>query len=186
MKFNTTLNLSRHAWYVFVWAAISMVGCETTEEKPLSETRGFVPVYGPQADATIQLVDPLPVQDPGKIYQYNNYLLVNEINKGIHVFNNEDPANPTPVAFIKMVGNTDMAIKNDILYANHLGDIVAVDIEGFAKAETLSSIPFGKRYFGVLPPKGYYFECIDQTKGLVINWVEANINETTMDCYAIR
>ena len=69
-----------------------------------------------------------PMENPGKIYYYQNMLLINELGKGVHVFDNHDPANPTPVVFIEMPGNVDMAIRNDVLYLDSYIDLVSVDV----------------------------------------------------------
>ncbi len=65
---------------------------------------------------------------PGKIYFYNNYLLINEINEGIHVFDNSNPISPQKVGFIEIPGNIDVAIENNILYADNYIDLLAIDI----------------------------------------------------------
>ena len=159
-------------------------GCEPVEEEAVSEAFGYKPVYGSQESLAITLSDPTPVNEPGKIYEYEGHLFVNEINKGIHIFDNSNPSVPLPVAFLKIHGNTEMAISNNILYANHLGSIVAIDLKDLNSIETLASLPLQTSDGGVLPPKGYYFECIDAQKGVVLNWVQ--VERQNMDCYAIR
>lgn len=53
------------------------------------------------------------MERPGKIYQYGAYLLVNELWKGIHVFDNTNPASPRKLGFINILGNVDIAIRKD-------------------------------------------------------------------------
>lgn len=159
-------------------------GCDPAEEEPVSEVFGYKPVYGSQESLAITLSDPIPVNEPGKIYEYGQYLFVNEVNKGIHVFNNSNPSVPMPVAFLRIYGNTEMAIRNNVLYANHVGSIVAIDLKDLNSIETLASLPLQTSEGGVLPPKGFYFECIDAEKGIVLNWVQ--VERQNMDCYAIR
>ena len=77
-----------------------------------------------------------------------------------------------------------MAIRNNILYANHVGNIVAIDLKDLNTIETVGSLPLQTSNGGVLPPKGYYFECIDSEKGVVLNWVM--VERQNMDCYAMR
>ena len=66
--------------------------------------------------------------NPGKIYFYKGYIFINEELKGIHIIDNTDPRNPVNKSFIKVPGNMDMAIKDNILYADSYIDIVAIDI----------------------------------------------------------
>ena len=62
----------------------------------------------------------------GKMCFYNNYLYISEPQKGIHIINNTDPANPQSVGFIELLGNADLAIRNGLLYADSYIDLVVV------------------------------------------------------------
>ncbi|MEZ4904895.1 MAG: hypothetical protein R2822_25665 [Spirosomataceae bacterium] len=48
--------------------------------------------------------------------------------RGLHVVDNANPAAPKIVAFIKIPGNGDMAVRGNILYADSYSDLVALDI----------------------------------------------------------
>jgi len=76
----------------------------------------------------IQVEAPRALKRPGKIYFYQNYILLNEFREGLHVINNQDPANPQKIAFIKIPGNMDMAVKDNILYADNYIDLLSIDI----------------------------------------------------------
>jgi hypothetical protein len=69
-----------------------------------------------------------PLDNPGKIYIYGDYLLINEPQKGIHLIDNSDPTHPDPVNFINIPGNVDMAINSGILYADSYVDLLAFDL----------------------------------------------------------
>ncbi|RZK15754.1 MAG: hypothetical protein EOO86_15965, partial [Pedobacter sp.] len=64
----------------------------------------------------------------GKIYIYNDYLFINEPNEGIHIYNNVNPSAPVNIAFVQIPGNVDLAIHNNILYADSFIDLLAFDI----------------------------------------------------------
>jgi hypothetical protein len=83
----------------------------------LSEVRASVKITGKEA-----------LKNPGKIYLKGNYVFLNEPDKGIHVIDNSDPANPQNIAFINIPGNEDLAIKGNILYADCFSDLLAIDI----------------------------------------------------------
>ncbi len=73
----------------------------------------------------------LPVQalkNPGKIYFYDRYLLINEIGEGIHVIDNSNQSAPRPLCFLSIAGNADMAVKDGILYADNYIDMVVFDL----------------------------------------------------------
>ncbi len=97
------------------------------------ETRTFIqydPIYlnYDQIRVQISAEEGRVLNNPGKIYAYKNYLLINELREGIHVFDNSDPENPVNLAFIDIPGNVDMAVQNDILFADNYMDVISVDI----------------------------------------------------------
>ena len=69
-----------------------------------------------------------PLKNTGKIYFYDKYILVNEQKQGIHVIDNSNPSNPQNVGFISIIGNVDMAIKGNYLYADNYMDLLTIDI----------------------------------------------------------
>lgn len=90
----------------------------------------YEPVYMESADIRIDIKaeSSREMENPGKMYFYNNFVFINEVEKGIHVINNENPKNPTSVSFIPIPGNVDIAIRNDILYADSYMDLLAIKI----------------------------------------------------------
>lgn len=71
---------------------------------------------------------PRDLKNPGKIYVYGSYLLINEINEGIHIIDNSNPARPVPLSFVVISGNKDMAVKDHVMYADNAIDLLAIDI----------------------------------------------------------
>ncbi len=90
----------------------------------------YSPVYMKRADMenAIGLKTDVPVKNPGKIYLHNNYILLNEMYKGIHIIDNSDPSNPVKVAFIHVDGCVDMAVKDNIIYADNAVDLIAIKV----------------------------------------------------------
>lgn len=76
----------------------------------------------------------------GKIYVKDNYLFINELKKGIHIFDNTDPRNPIQLSFLKVPGNFDMAVKGNTLYADSYSDFVAFDISNPTQVKELNRI----------------------------------------------
>lgn len=113
----------------------------------------------------------------GKIYFYQDYIFVNEKFEGIHVIDNSDPTNPGNVNFITIPGNIDMAVKDDILYADSYTDLIAIDISD------INSISMQKRFSDIfpfsLPPtdNNYQRGQVDPEKGVVIGWEVTRISE---------
>ena len=169
-----------------VLLSISLTGCfiYPEGENPPFITEGYRPVYGTNDLKEIQLASPRSVNNPGKIYAYKNFLLVNEKNEGIHVYDNTKPEEPKSIGFIQILGNSDMAIKDDILYADHMGNLVALTISNFDAVSKIESLPLQNWDLGLPPPAGAHFECIDQTKGLVIRWTKVQLKNPA--CYALN
>ena len=102
-------------------------------EDVCNETRTFIqydPIYLGHDQIRVDIVSQAArdLKNPGNIYSYQDYLLINEVREGIHVFDNSDPENPINLAFIAIPGNVDMAIQNDILFADNYMDVISIDI----------------------------------------------------------
>ncbi|MBW3468733.1 LVIVD repeat-containing protein [Arthrospiribacter ruber] len=101
------------------------------EVKSSHTFRAMVPVYlnmESVRSADILIESPKPLDNPGKIYIYEEYLLVNEPQKGIHILDNTDPSSPQPVNFINIPGNVDLAINSGYLYADSYVDLLVFDL----------------------------------------------------------
>jgi hypothetical protein len=149
---------------------------------PVEQVAGFKPVYGSSNATQIMMTSPRSIAHPGKIYLYGKYLFVNEKSQGIHVFDNSDPAEPLNLGFLQLLGNTDMAIRDSLLYADYLGNIVALTVNDFGTIEEKGRLPLHQWTNGVPAPPGFYFECADSQKGTVVYWQEAQL--TNHQCYA--
>ena len=90
----------------------------------------YTPVYKSKAEvlANIKTNASQTIANAGKFFLYDNYLFLNEVDKGIHIIDNRNPANPKNIGFIEIPGNVDLAIKNHMLYADLYSDLVTIDI----------------------------------------------------------
>ena len=68
------------------------------------------------------------ISNYGKICFYNGFLYISESEVGIHIIDNTNPSQPRIVGFIELVGNADLAIRDNLLYADALIDLVWFDI----------------------------------------------------------
>jgi len=115
--------------------------------------------------------------NPGKICLYGDYLFINEIQKGIHVIDNSNPASPKPVAFIELLGNIDITVGDNILYADSFIDLVLFDITNPAQPKEVGRAE--GVFANVLPATGndYPIRNLDWTKGVVVGWEVKTIVE---------
>lgn len=119
--------------YLFFMSVICMLyGCN--DDMKVKETITFT-VNKPilmSADAFRSSVkvktQPEVITQQGKICFYEGYLYISEPGKGIHIIDNRNPSSPSPVGFIELIGNADVAIRNNMLYADSYVDLVWFDI----------------------------------------------------------
>lgn len=76
---------------------------------------------------SVDITSAKDIQEPGKIYVYDNYIFVNDI-KGIHIIDNSNPRFPKKIKFISIPGNEDISVKDNYLFADSATDLVVFDI----------------------------------------------------------
>lgn len=157
---------------ILIFAALVMSSCDKNKEKTVV---GYKPVYATADELEkINTTESEPLEKPGKIYIYNDLLLVNDKAKGVHIYNNSNSANPQEVSFISIPGNMDFSVRQGILYADNTTDMVVIDISVPSKPVYKNRI---KNVFPVqqFPDQTGAFECVDSEKGMVIGWEKATL-----------
>lgn len=126
---------------------------------------------------SVMKTEPQEMVQPGKIYLYNNYIFINELQKGIHVIDNSNPAAPNQIAFINILGNVDMAVKENILYADSYIDLVAIDISDLQNPVEIGRIK--NAFPNVIPAinDAYPVYGLDFSKGVVVGWEKKEVVE---------
>lgn len=158
--------------------------CTPTETQLNETVQGMKPIYSENDDwQNIQVTDARAIKKLGKIYYKDGFIFVSESAEGIHIIDNSDPANPVFLKFIEILGNRDIAIKGNILYADNITDLVTLDITDLNDIKVLDRVkdiyPSTIQSF----PDGYFgpFECVIPTKGFVIGWEDATL--VNPDCW---
>lgn len=114
----------------------------------------------------------------GKIFKIGNRIFISDKGSGVHVIDNSNPASPQKEAFVSIMGNNDMAVKQNIMYADNGADLVVLDITD------VNNVVLGTRIENVydlnaqnFPPNHIgFFECVDPEKGYVYDWISAELN----------
>ncbi len=133
--------------------------------------QGYKPIYASSVEmSNIGYEAPRKLIKPVKIYVKGNYLYINEYNEGVHVYNNIDPEKPVAVGFIKIPGNQDIEIKDDVLYADNGLDLIAIDISNQESAKLIKRIEKVFPISSYPPAQNVKFECVDESKGVVLGW----------------
>lgn len=71
------------------------------------------------------------IENPGKIYIGEEYLLIGEEGIGIHIYDNSAPANPVNVAFMNVPFCKEFFVKDDFIYAESQYDLLKINITDF-------------------------------------------------------
>jgi hypothetical protein len=156
-----------------------MVSCSKVQN-PIGKQEGYKPIYKPAQEAfAIKMIEPQPYTTPGKINQYGNYTLQMDVDKGIHIIDCSNPKNPKKIGFIQVPGCSELAIQDDVLFVDNYSDLISIKIDAMQNAVVEQRV---KNAFVIAneqaPPKSNtYFECVDASKGPVIKWVEATIED---------
>ncbi len=118
-------------YLVLVALVFGLISCED-EVTNTYTYRTMMPVYLQMSDVRAREIFVAPAQElenPGKIYIYGDYLLINEPLEGIHILDNTNPASPVNLNFIPIEGNVDLAVNSGMLYADSYVDLLIFDLE---------------------------------------------------------
>jgi len=117
------------------------------------------------------------ITHPGKIYFKDDYLFVNEYQKGIHVIDNSDPSAPEKIAFYEIMGNVDMAISGNTLFADSYIDLVAIDISDVNQPVEIGRL---ENVFPDVVPEGdnmYPYTAENKPGGVIVGWEVKTVTE---------
>lgn len=159
---------------ILVIAALMLLLQSCLKDKLTHTYTILVPVYKSKTEvyANIKSNSPREVHSPGKIFVYGNYIFLNEIDKGVHIIDNSNPAHPVTKTFIDIPGNLDIAVKGNTLYADLYTDLVAIDITNPLQAKFMKYIPF------VFPERSYPGGFVADSSRVIVDWIK---KETTVE-----
>lgn len=127
------------------------------------------------------IADNQPLQDPGKLYfRTDGYLFVGERGKGIHIIDNRNPQNPSKIGFVRIPGNTDMAVtdESEVMYANSFIDLYAIDISSPSNPEIIRRID---NVFDQSSMPGDGIGKLVEDKGVIVDFETEKVTQTA-DC----
>ena len=168
---------------------LALSGCQ---DKIYESYMANAPVYMSYTELRSAVVSETArdIENPGKIYFKDDYVFVNELMEGVHVFDVSDPSNPENLTFIEIPGNVDIAIKENVLYADSYVDMVAIDVSDLDNIQEVGRIE------GVFPytlpeyDNKYRVAKVDEDKGVVVDWeikqVEEELEQNYYPIYSYR
>jgi hypothetical protein len=169
-KFNAMKN--KTFFWIFIFSMIITTGLQSCQDESYVTYTANVPVYMSYEDLrkSVKVETPVELVNPGKIYFKDNVIYINEYRKGIHVIDNSNPSAPVIKGFINIPGNVDIAIRNNLLFADSYIDLVVLDISDINNVKEVSRTQKIFEYY--LPEYDTKYEVapIDQEKGVVVDW----------------
>ena len=120
----------------------------------------------------VDIIAPMPIEESGKIYAYQDYIFVNDKYRGVHVIDNSDPSAPKKISFIKIAGNVDISVKDDYLYADSITDLVVLDITDVHNIRIVNRLDNVLHGNIVWPAEAEIFEDteIDYENEIIVGW----------------
>ncbi|MGW8314703.1 MAG: LVIVD repeat-containing protein [Bacteroidales bacterium] len=165
---------------LIVPAALLLTSCQ---DRRFQTYMANVPVYMSYDElrSSVNAEEGRDLQEPGKIYFKDQFMYINEYREGIHVVDLSDPSAPVQKAFINIPGNVDMAIRNNILYADSFTDLVLIDISDPQHPSEITRVEDLFEY--LIPPYDteYPLDEIDQEKGVILRF---KVQEITREVYS--
>lgn len=154
---------------LFACLALLLLFAGCLRDEVVTKYTFYRPVYKTteQARAEIKSYSPVDIAHPGKIYYKDGYVYLNELQKGIHVIDIRNINQPTRVAFIKIPGCVDMAVRGNTLYADMYTDLIALDISNPADVKR-SGIVEGAF------PENYYNGYLVTKDKVIADWIRVD------------
>ena len=106
---------------------------------------------------TVELVStPRMIENAGKLFIGENYILIGENGKGIHVLDNTDPSNPINIGFLQLPFTKEFFVDNDMIYAESQYDFIKIDLSDINNPVMVDRVEYA------------FAEAIENADGLVL------------------
>ena len=156
----------KRSFFVFL-TILFLAGC--LKDSVTEQYTFYRPVYYTREEtkSNIKSSASTAIVQPGKIVLRDHYLFLNELDKGIHVIDMANPANPVNLAFIEIPGCVDMAVNGNYLYADCYKNLVTLDITDPTKVVL-------KQFLDKVFPERYYPGFSPDSLQIIKEWVKVD------------
>lgn len=155
-------------------ASLGLLSCEKKDNDKYNDYLVARPLKVSKTEFKngVDIVAPMPIEESGKIYAYQNFIFVNDKYRGVHVIDNSDPSAPKKISFIKIAGNVDISVKDDYLYADSITDLVVLDITDVNNIRIVNRLDNVLHGNIVWPAEAEIFEGteIDYENEIIVGW----------------
>lgn len=168
--------------FLFIMVVVAGIFCSCDESGYRTETVRYKvnePVFMPANEFRSQEIatkSAQPIKEQGKICFYNGYLYISEPGSGIHIIDNRNPHQPEAIGFVELDGNTDIAIRNDQLYADSYVDLLWFNLGDPGNPKYVNRLEnvFEQALPAIDNEYSYdYYECFegtDRSKYIIVGW----------------
>jgi len=114
-----------------VLSSLLLMAFQSCKDRSYELRDANVPIYqkvGDWRNENITFQSPQTIEKSGKIYIYEDLLLIVEPFEGIHFFDNTNKSLPVNLGFLPILACSEISIKNDILYTNSYFDLLSFNI----------------------------------------------------------
>ena len=126
--------------FFYLIAAASMLFSSCLKNNVTRKYTIYTPIYETKGDvyAKIKMNPAQSMKNLGSFALYDNYVFVNEKEKGIHVIDASSSITPVIKGFIPIPGNLGIAVRNNVLLADCYTDLLSIDIKDIAQISLLN------------------------------------------------
>ncbi len=125
------------------------------------------------------------IENPGKIFIGEDFILIGEEHKGIHVFDNSNPNSPVNVSFLDIPFSKEFFVEDNVIYAESHYDFLKIDISNIYSPSILFRYEntFGSPLLNNSGEQllGFDFELVTET--LKLNSPELNALNESFNLY---
>ncbi|WP_281337332.1 LVIVD repeat-containing protein [Flavobacterium eburneipallidum] len=161
-------------YFLLLITSFTFVSCEN-EDYEIYNVATPVTMSLSELRTSVKILPPQKINKSGKIYVYENFVFINDEEKGIHIIDNTIPTAPKKIAFLKIIGNTDIAVKDQMLFADSFTDLVVFDISNIRKIVEKNRLNDVFPNYTVFPsidnnlPLQYDFKNVTSDK-IIVDW----------------
>ena len=122
---------------------------------------------------SIAVEDPQPTTESGKMYQYEDFVFVNEKNEGVHVIKGLEAEHLQKIKFLRIPGNKDISVRDGFLYADSYFDLVVFDISDIDNIQHVSTLEnvFPNYFYNYIDGADWFdFAGVDFENEIIIGW----------------
>jgi hypothetical protein len=160
--------------FLLLVTILGFISCDDIDDSKYAEYLVAKPIKMSVAEfkADVGIIAPVPMEESGKIYVYEDLIFVNDKYKGVHIIDNRNPLAPKKIGFIKIPGNVDISIKDNYLYADSITDLIVLDISDIDRIKMVNRLENVLRDNVVFPLEADIFEWqeIDYRNEIVVGW----------------